>query len=896
MTNPLRPKTIPLGPNEQVFHKYTVETVDVAKSGTSSTFNSMLVKDVADKVPFPAGSTPENNSNLRITPKLVSGTRAQKPLVEDVFFVVNMYNAKTDQEKNANKIDLANYTEMTSGSKKNGARDNRKWVRFGDLKRYERDSTTALKDQTAKVYSASAIPADVERAFSVGFTHESINLGSLSSVIRGMSKYPDFQTAVSHYSGQIVEKQLRTANITPSIVLGNRVFYDEGPSSHGLQQMVGYHGKITYDGESKPNILREPCTAHFFQNITVAQFMEQFFGPNVGATTDKSTLERMSAVLKGVHVIVATPKGEPNKTRQIIRVGSSTERDAVWVRAVGEPASALQSPKMPLVNIGSIENPIFHPSELCKIVGTDQIFKGQVPLIVSDEHFEPTSNESDDHRPLNGDPYPKYQSNDFTIFFINLAADVGGKPAKAVNYDVMTSFKTHIGKRYNSSLESSLSGLETLELTIDSFESDVAAHLTPGIKSVVVLVVPYSFPTNEIDRIRKTFDTRLGVQCQIVNARDINRRFHPVHDIGMKKITGGMVQQVFARAKIIKGDQIPSFVATSMTSHQILGINIRELDQSGNYLIDVVLVTDQGAQEIRVASRVFHASSEEMFAAQLFSCFKDNVRGSSESISIYIRGTSDEYARNVLKTFSSKMHRWFMAQKSDFRDRFMNLAWVTPGPNILMSNKNEMILLDRNRSNSIEQMTLAEISNHEQTTDAITAKVFNVLPHYDTVRSTHSPLQVNHLGFTTSTLNDSSSDKAINASISCAVVLSTHNVPSILYLAAESSKRSYLRVFTKDAAKLKSEQDQLVEDEKAHKQQVEDTKKHFSDSEKARQLAVEKTGDVEVDKLICQTVKVDCELEAGHALTALADDAPLPVCELDIKPLHYQLKNTFYFL
>lgn len=840
MTNPLRPASVPLRSAEQVFHKYTVEVLDVKSQQPCKIYNAVVVKDVCNEVPFPLGSTPDNNGNLRITPSPVYDSRPPKTHVQGVFFVVNVYNAKTDQQKNPNKIELANYNEMTSGGMKNGTRDNRKWTRCGDLERHDRDIKLSLKDQMVQVYPASAIPTEAERAFAVGFKHETINLGHMPDIIHGMTTGSDFQTAVSHYSGQIVERQLRNVSIKPSVVLGNRVFFENGPSDHGLQQMHGYHGKISYDSEGNPNILREPCSAYFYQNITVAEFMDQFFGSTATSSTDKATLDRMSAALKGAEVVVATSQGDLNKTRSISGVGHSTERDAVWLRAFGVPSSSFRSPKMPLVNIGSVNQPLYHPAELCKIVGTDQLFKGQVPLTISDEHFKMSSDDLDDHSPLNGDPYPKAQSNGFTVLFVNMTSDVAGKATTAVNSEIMDSLKEHVGKRYNNTLENSLSGLVSLKSTQATLKKDVANVLVPGIRSVVIVVVPHSLSVSEKDSIRTSFDTDLGVQCHIADSRDVLRRFHPVHDIGLKKITGGIVQQIFARAKVTKGCQIPSTVAPVEAASQIIGMHVHELKQEHNYLVDVISVTNQGVQHARVFSRVFHADSHEALAAELSSCVEDNLTGEPQSLKVYLRGVKDDINAHVMVNMGARLQTWFLEDEITSLEGSFSLTSLFSGPNILMTNKDQFTLQPATLQPGTQQMSISEVSNGEVEAEAITAKNYNVLPNHNTANLTHKPFRMNCLKSTIGRV-----DQGLGIKSSACTVLSTHHIPTILHLAGEASKRTQLRIRQKDAATLQIERDQLA---------------------------------------------------VAQSATQLFAGASPAVCEYTIKPLHRKLRNTFYFL
>lgn len=906
-------KIAPLKREDQIFHQYTFDVVDVKTGEPAKSLNPTVIQDVANQMFFPPDSTPYNNPHLRISPSPISTTGAgvAKP-VQDVFYVVDLYNAKTDQQTDFNPIDLAKYTETTSGGKKNGTRDNRKWVRLENFQQHDNVTTFGRKEQLSNVYDASQIPADAERALAVWYKHEQIDLGNLPDIIkRGSAEKSDLNTSVTHFTGQILANELRSYpghRNTQFIVIGNRVFYKPGPRSHGLQEMIGYQGKITYDGDGKVNLLQEPCTSHFFQNITVSRFMEELFGSIVVATADGKTLKRISAALIGTHVIVATPKGQPNKICQIAGVGSSTDREAVWARAIGEPAFALKSPKMPFINIGTADKPIFHPAELCEIVGgtgKEQLFHGKVPVTLPGLFDMGPLPSREPHVPKPGDPFPKSQSKGFSIVCVNMSIDVDGKLTPAVNSEVMATFKEQIGNRYGSSLESSLTGLKTLELTPQTFPTVLSKFIKPDIKSVVVVVTPQGISNSEIDKIRNECDTHLGVQCHIESGRDISRRFHPVHDLGLKLVTGGVVRNIFARAKIIDSTQA---VAKSGTVGQLFGIHVHELGKNtGNYLADIISVSGDTSRNVRVTHHVFHAADGRILAGQLSSCIENGLQGSPKSLSIYLHGLVKKSDGDGLSLLATKIQEWFMKDVSACKDHSFTLACVVSGPNLLMANKDDRILLDQDLPHGADQMTLRDISKHEENTRLVTAGIFNVPPHVNPHSDTHSPLRLTYLKSAFSVPDPV--DQSVKLIKSGSVILSSYKTPTILHLAEEASKRSRLRVVEKAAAKLNVEKAQRLPAEKEHQRKVDQVQKWKADQVKQQKTALrqrrsnqtpppalyEIVSEQEFDETFSQEVE-QADKIAEETLRLLADEAPLPLCEHDITPVHTELKNTFYFL
>lgn len=891
MSDFTKSKRTPVPSTELIFHKYIATVLNVKNTKECGTHNSMVIKAITDDVGFPLNSTPHNNASLRITTDPVLETRPTaletRPItraVQDVFFVVNMYSAKTDQQKEAKDKDLARYIKTTSGSSKNGTRDNRSWVRFNDHERYYRIDAVSLDQQLAKVYPASEIPTDVDRAFAVGFKHERIDLSNISAVVQNtVADNCSFQTSICHYSGQILDKQLRREGHRPIRIIGNRVFCEKGSSSHGLQEYIGEQGYIAYDTESKVDLVREKCITHFFQPIRVSEFFEEFFGLIVAINADEDTLNRMSSILKGVQVIVSFNGIEPNKTCQIFGVGGSTERDGAWLQVFGEPASFLKYPNMPLLNIGSKEDPVFHPAELCKIVGTDQIFRGKVPSILTDQIFAEPTLMKDVHIPKGGDPYPKLLSKGFNLTFVNLVEEMNDKSIiTAVNNDVMESFKEQIGKRYNCSLEQSAMALKTVEVTPKAFGDRLVEYIKPGVKSAVIVVTPHGFSSSGIDKLRIVCDTRLGAQCHIVPGRDIAKRFHPVHTLGMKLITGGIVQHIFARAKIIKGGDNLSSAAEPALDGQLYGIHIHEQKTPGDFLIDMITISGPKAQEVRVSSHVFRAIGCKALANRL-SCFiKDAVLGLPDSLAIYIRGIKEEQNEDLLQFLLSEIEHWFMTRDSTMVGNVITLTSVLPGPSILMANKNDTILLDQDFGGVVQRMNSREITIHEEESDTLTSRVFNVLPQYNTIRSTHNPLSVTYLRSEMGGMNQDD-PKHNPLDRSSAVTLSTHKIPTILYLAGEASKRSRLRIRQKTPDELKAEQDKLT----AHELAVKEAELKISIDNILKPNPAT-TGDVVAKKAHVQKFKEIRE--------RFAKKAPRPLCGVELKPLRSELKNTFYFL
>lgn len=407
------------------------------------------------------------------------------------------------------------------------------------------------------------------RAVAMFFRHDVVDCKDLAKIVEQTeSDKQKLMPTLDAVIATSLEEEARRPNAVDNItIIGNRAYAPAQRITCGVQKRRGVEGKLTYSRNGKVPVVvsLKRVVGTFFDNCLISDFIIDFFGHTAAHGLDQAMLKRAESLLRGKQVVVAVSK---SASKQLFTIQGLSETARIKPVAVNgtklASATLLKYPDMPLVNVGSGSKPFFYPAELCRLQ-PDQPFHGELPVLESDSFdiWQPRAKEP--FEPKEGDPFKDQQTDDFKLVFVKLSDVRSDASVITVNAAAWKSFKCEMGERFNGKLKAAVEHSTLLNednLTIrygHGFLAELSRQAAGAgnLKKVLIIAVPSTVPSTAVDDLRKLCDLQLGVQCCIVDAKEVSKRYHPLVNDEMVKYTGQVVRKMLSRALIAGKENSP---------------------------------------------------------------------------------------------------------------------------------------------------------------------------------------------------------------------------------------------------------------------------------------------------------------------------------------------------
>ncbi|KAK5170656.1 uncharacterized protein LTR77_005245 [Saxophila tyrrhenica] len=364
------------------------------------------------------------------------------------------------------------------------------------------------------------------------------------------------------------------------VVLGNRVFGPPRTLTCGVERRGGYKLKLLFASGSDPSIHRTPCNQLFFKPIQVSDFMVEQAGATSNGSHD-AHITRLNKLLKGVLVdCFFSKKAKSQAIQQVVNlnaneidipspgaVPSSITLAELFSRVHGHP---LRFPKLPCIDFGTGGRHFYVPAEAC-LINPNQPFGHPLPLVVDDAAFVPrqANIKRSTKSPMQVNPFGELGTKDFSFCFAQVVILPEGAHKEDLDEFKHLStarwerFQDAIGSRFRNKLDNLVRDADHVVLPyrqgVDSSRewAELLSRLAGerrGVKKVLIACIPAGQFNNAIHKaLHRLCDTELGIQCNIVTAREVGKRAAPgngpTYDT-LTKYTGAVVRKVFARASL----------------------------------------------------------------------------------------------------------------------------------------------------------------------------------------------------------------------------------------------------------------------------------------------------------------------------------------------------------
>ncbi|KAK0836525.1 hypothetical protein LTR03_013581 [Friedmanniomyces endolithicus] len=367
---------------------------------------------------------------------------------------------------------------------------------------------------------------------------------------------------------------------------GNRLFGEAMALNCGLEVRDGITVKpgVGNDDEGV-HIIQTECKQHFYQPILLSDFMLACFGPAI-SSCDASKAEKLTKILKGVQVIVATSKGGKSRTVQSVthktvsnlatRHGS--EKDPITLDELYENhcGKRLRHPNMPCVNIGLAGRDVLVSAEACQLV-PNQPFNHKLPFYAGEQIFtlQPEIPKPSRHvvTPEENQyfPFTKIHANKLDVMFAQIVIVPSSRHFNIDQLCVLkkeqwTDFQNTIKCRFKGVVSESVrkykidpptllpyalrepdaaSGVwaARLQVALDAKRSNAAAP------SIVVVALPDGKHNADIYKVlKKTCETVVGVQCKVIRTNALSKVLKtPIEGTEQRRFAGAIVRNLLAR-------------------------------------------------------------------------------------------------------------------------------------------------------------------------------------------------------------------------------------------------------------------------------------------------------------------------------------------------------------
>lgn len=705
------------------FHRYTIHVVDLLTGAPSKKMATTILDNVIRNHPdidFPDHSIPLGNRNLRVTMEKVQSIPLKgysRVGIEDTVMLTEMIESSDDEDLERHRDA---YIQVPAGSRKKVTGDSRRFVRFSELKVQRVDSSNLSRTRTPEQLQNELLDItgylkfldEQTSHFAIWIQHEKIDLKDISQTLaRAAEEGQAFEETQSTFIGQTLRDILvsKFPDMEHDIVIRkNCVFAGFKSQERGLEQKYGLQGKIVYHQDGSPHLHWKPCVASFFQPSRVSDFLDGFFGPIASIGLPARLKKQATSLLIDAQVVVTLPNVANDEKKKVAIAGlgeSLLSNPQVLHRTFGNATvETLKFPGMPTMNIGTAAKPVYCPAEYCLFLGSSQYLRNE-PLP------EEASKSQRTYESKFGDPFPEYNPRErgFNLVFANLGHTQG---APAAGAQMLSDFKSEIGRRYNRKLDHAVEHSKSVQSTVDKFLNGGLSTLLherqgyyPGIDMVVFVVVPDDTAKDKITQLRQNCDIQHGVQCCIINGSEIVKRAHPLHKKDMVMYTGEIVKKLFARAKIPAGGR--SAIEPNFSS--VVGVHVSKFQDfrvfkndfldavtnkpddhkaasaASSYMVNIVSASSNDPRYVRTTTHVFAADARDgLFglANQISSCLCSHLeKCNGAQFSIYLSGLRS-VDRDFVTSLWYKMDGWLPHKEVKVESQPLAVKKPTEAPKV----------------------------------------------------------------------------------------------------------------------------------------------------------------------------------------------------------------------
>lgn len=852
------------------FHRYTIHVVDLLNGAPSKKMATTILDNVIRNHPdinFPDHSIPLGNRNLRITMDKVQSIPLKgysRVGIEDTVMLTEMIESSEDEDLKRHRDA---YIQVPAGSRKKVTGDSRRFVRFSELKVQRVDSSNLSRTGTPERLQRELLDItgylkfldEQTSRFAIWIQHEEIDLKNISQTLaRAAEEGQAFEETQSMFIGQMLRDVLvsKFPDKEHDIVIRkNCVFAGFKSQERGLEQKYGLQGKIIYHQDGSPHLHWKPCMASFFQPTRVSDFLDGFFGPIASIGLPARLNKQAKSLLIDAQVVVTLPNVTNDEKKKVAIAGlgeSLLSNPRVLHKTFGNATvETLKFPGMPTINIGTAAKPVYCPAEYCLFLRSPQYVRNE-PLP------EEASKSQRTYESKFGDPFPEYNPHerDFNLVFANLGHT---QCAPAAGAQMLSDFKSEIGRRYNRKLDHAVENSKSVQSTVDKFLNGGLSNLLherqkyhPGIDMVVFVVVPDDIAKDKITQLRQKCDIQHGVQCCIINGSEIVSRAHPLHKRDMVMYTGEIVKKLFARAKIPTKSSDPAEGAKPAIEPSlgcVVGVHVSKfqdfrvfkndfLDAGTNkpddhkaasaaisYMVNIVSASSNDARYVRTTTHVFAAKARDgLFglANQISSCLCSHLnKCNGAQFSIYLSGLRS-VDRDFVTSLWHKMDGWLPHKEVKVQSQPLAVKKPTEAPKVPRSKASRRS--DSFHADDADPITLLEQNVPDITLPALRNSLACYVPEPKVSLTTGTTRKVASSGNDISPEDFRRKHDAVvstvfkypqapsNTSQAMRVTyireaadlkhdsldtLETNPLPAILHLAQKASERSRLHVFVK---------------------------------------------------------------------------------------------------
>lgn len=577
----------------EVINVYTAKHLDLSTGKVTKTFHSLLDDQVIGKICFSNDLT-RLDKDVRFSDKsgtVTTSIQNDRLQLKNTVIYTQLVDAK--DEKAAGQCIRASdgYREAVGRRKPKGKGD-RRYLRFTDARILNTDwkdvdkGATAGKDVSIWKHLqevCKSTPEQPRRDFAVYFEHDQIRLNRVNDVVSSTtSDKPSLRKVIDAVAASYLKEKLLKLGVVDIFTSGNCAYSEAEPHESGIDIRRGVSGKWTYSAAAETMLSIAPCKGHFFSPVLVSELLMRFFGASAAHGLKHDILERGANMLRGVQITLAVKEGFHKRISVITGLGESARSKPESLHGTKGDADLLSMrfPDLPCVDIGTPDKPFYFPAEYC-LISPNQVFRGKLPLLLetTTAFDEQVREPKKPFTPKTGDPFERFSTDGFHFCFIALRdAESTGSACKVVRTEAWSSFMHEIGQRYNRKLQKVV---ERSKRT--SYACNFAAgpeswlhqlgqatnRANKGPKTALIVSVPPGCSSTDVDAIKAQCDLQ-GIQCQVVSAREINKRYDPVLDENMVKYTGQIVRKIFART-LIPGDRDDDKAVFSSDVHRLQG-------------------------------------------------------------------------------------------------------------------------------------------------------------------------------------------------------------------------------------------------------------------------------------------------------------------------------------
>ncbi|KAK4969857.1 hypothetical protein LTR66_011643 [Elasticomyces elasticus] len=380
------------------------------------------------------------------------------------------------------------------------------------------------------------------------------------------------------------------------LVRGNRIFSHGHPGTaslpHGLEHSMGINKSLRLFGDSV-FLSTLGCHRVFYQQSSVADFVEAFFGPGV-VSASSAAAGRLALLLQGLTVTVHAPYGDfqravsgvsPGTPDQTFKI-SAKSKDVMTVASyyTQDAQSPLRYPNHPCVDVGAPLRPNYVPTEYCHI-SPWQKFRHDLPrlaqqsigerlrqwpkLINAPEASGPLESGADlvrcagqstlktdvfSHiKSLAGRPWPQWKDA-FQVVFVEARTSPVSSKAWTIFKSEFASKIQELGLGSISKAPVVLQYGSNADVT-NAWTKKLAARIAAVSHSSAVTLLVVGIPDNSCNiqcyrAIKTICDLRLGLQSYCVNMKTLergNRRQIQNDDCrSLKSIAHKMTRQILS--------------------------------------------------------------------------------------------------------------------------------------------------------------------------------------------------------------------------------------------------------------------------------------------------------------------------------------------------------------